>query len=168
MKPRVSQLPAPSCASYHARGVRFGIPEVRTGQVFGRAQRAHAREVQPGPRAIERILIEHQQVADSFAQQPEGRGQPALPAAHDDHVVDRFARRRRARLEPGAARVVEQLEIALARGERARRGRWAFRRSASGSRHLRLEARARTARPRARAGARPVDHGAAPPARPRC
>ncbi len=75
-------------------------PEVRAREVLRRSKRAHAREVQPRPGAIERVLIDHHQVLDPLAHQAEGGAEPALAAADDQHVEDRLPRLRPARCEP--------------------------------------------------------------------
>ncbi len=70
-----------------AEGER-GDAIVDGGQMLGRAQRHHPRIAVPRPFLPRRIFVEHKDVGNPFAQQAEGRAQPALPAADDHHVVD--------------------------------------------------------------------------------
>ncbi len=86
--------------------------EVWPRHVLRRAERLHPREVEPRPGAIERVLVDYQELAHAFAHEPEGCGEPALPGAHDHDVVDGGSGRGPSRLHPLAARVVDELEIA--------------------------------------------------------
>ena len=123
------RLPAPGAVLRLVPGARreAGDAQVRPGHVLRRPQRPHAREVEPGPGAIERVFVDDEHVRDPLACQAERRRETALPRADDQDVqnIDDVPTRRPQR-HPGPARVVEQLQLlAHARGvsvERVARG----------------------------------------------
>ena len=84
------RLPAAGAVLRLVPGARreAGDAEIGSGQVLRRAQRPHAREVEPGPGAIERVVVDDQHVRDALACEPERRGETALPRAHDQDVED--------------------------------------------------------------------------------
>ena len=89
------RLPAPVAVLRLVPGARrqAGDAEVGADHVLGRSQRVHAREVEPGPGAIERVLVDDEQVPDALAHQTERGRQTALPRADDDDVEDGLVRR---------------------------------------------------------------------------
>ena len=68
-----------------------GHTEVGSGQVLGRTQRFHARKRGPRSFASVRRPVDAAQVAHALAQQREGRGLAAHPAANHERIQHRLA-----------------------------------------------------------------------------